>query len=163
VPKPFTLNENHRLAIALLAGGATKKATAVELNISRPTLNAWCKRSEFASELEAEIERRKERAADGYRAATDDAQDATVAAFRNDLEEYKKQLILSQKARIGRGLKLLKKAGQRFDDLPAEAIPIKDLVGLIIAGDRLVQSGFDQWSEVLAIDELIESLPDIEV
>lgn len=147
-------------AIARLADGMTQAETQSALNVSRTTLYRWTKIPEFANELEAEIERRKSRAIAQYQQAADEVQDKEIESLKEDLRRYREALIDAQRTRIGRGLRLLNKVGKRFDDLPEEAIGIKEIAALLLAGDRLVSQGLESWGDAIAVADLLQQLKD---
>lgn len=158
------LTKAQQSAIAFLADGMTQGDTAQRLGVTRKTVNQWCNRiPEFAAELQAEIERRQARIQEQYQRAVDEVQDETIAQFKLDLQEYQNALRQAHRARISRGLKLLHKVGKRFDDLPEEAISIRDIAGLVMASDRLLERGFEGWAESLSLVELLQKLENGEI
>jgi transposase len=151
-------------AIALLADGLKQGETAERLGVTRGTINRWCNHvPAFATELQSEVARRKGRVRQQYQVAADAAQDETITQFKSDLLEFQENLRESYQMRIERGIKLIERAGARFDDLPDEAIAMKDIAALVAAGDRLVGQGFEGWAQSLGLTELMARLENGEI
>lgn len=143
-------------AIALLAGGMNQTDTASNIGVSRVTVCRWMKDEAFATELQAEIDRRQQRLQQGLEKATNEIIDADVSAFKKELQEYHDMLRKVQLSRMAWGKSLAEKAMKRFRDLPEEAIAIKDIPALIRAGDDLIRGGLDNWGDALALQDVLD-------
>ncbi|MEO1145152.1 MAG: hypothetical protein AAFY26_06100 [Cyanobacteria bacterium J06638_22] len=151
-----SLSQKQIDAIASLASGMSQGATGDSVGVARSTIARWVKIPEFASELEAEKQRREQRAKQQYQQVADEVQDEAIAQIRQEMEEFQRSLLSAYRERIGRGLAIIEKVGRRFDDLPEEAIGVKEMAALLQVGDRLIEKGFEQWADSLAVTELIE-------
>lgn len=164
MPEIQALTKDQIDAIALLAAGTSQGVTAKRLGVTRATVNRWCNKiPEFATELQAEIDRRQQRAKEQYQAAADEVQDEAIAQFKEDLRRFQSSLRSAYQARIGHGLKIVQKVGRRFDDLPDEAIGVNNMAPLLTAGDNLIEKGFKGWAESLSITELMQRLDSGEI
>ncbi|MEM9452467.1 MAG: helix-turn-helix domain-containing protein [Cyanobacteria bacterium P01_E01_bin.6] len=154
-----TLTDKHHKAIALLADGMSQGDIAKSLNVTRETISRWCnKNNDFAAELDAEIKRRASREKEARQTAADQVQDVVIKDYREEMLRYHRTLISAYRQRLDRGLKLMNKAGKRFDDLPEESIKPSDVSSLIAIGDRLIQSGLEDWGQAIKIDQALERM-----
>jgi hypothetical protein len=145
-------------AIGLLADGMPKAATGRNIGVDRTTLHRWCKDEDFAAALAAEIERRRQRTEAKLQEAANEQIDQDVASLRQEMAEFHKAIVNVQKQRLSRGRVIMDKAFARLQDLPAEAIGVKDIAPLIMAADRLFEKGLEDWGDALAIDDMMKRL-----
>jgi transposase len=156
--KAVTTPELQAKAISLLASGNNQSDTSKKIGVSLRTLSRWVSKPEFRAEIEQEASRRKDRLESELRASADAAQTQVIANLQGDLQELYTKLQKAQKLRIDVGTSMISKAMRRFQDLPEEAIAIKDIASLVTAGDKLLEKGFEMWADSLAIAELQEAL-----
>jgi hypothetical protein len=57
-------------------------------------------------------------------------------------------------------VKGLKKLGDRFDDLPAEAIAPNTMASLFNTFDQMVENGMGGWAELIGLDAVLKQLED---
>lgn len=145
-------------AIGLLADGMPKAATGRNIGVDRTTLHRWCKDEDFAAALAAEIERRRQRTEAKLQEAADQQIDEDVASLRAEMAEFHKAIVNVQKQRLARGKVIMDKAFARLQDLPSEAIGVKDIAPLIMAADRLFEKGLETWGDALAVDDIMQRL-----
>ncbi|MDX2215503.1 MAG: hypothetical protein SFY66_19725 [Oculatellaceae cyanobacterium bins.114] len=156
MPQSRSLKEIQLKAIAELASGKSQSATARDIGVDRKTINRWLAEEEF----KAELERRSDRLQQQHQEQADALQDEEISQFYEGLKAYRDARLQIYRAKLARGTKILKKAGERFDDLPAEAIAASSLVGFLSIADQLCESGLSGWAELLALEELLKRLED---
>ncbi len=154
MPESNALSEKQLQVIAELASGKSQAATARDIGVDRKTISRWMAHADFA----AELERRRSRLQEKHQEQADALQDEEISQFYADLKAYKEARLNVYRAKLARGMKILKRAGERFDDLPTEAIAPQSLVGLFSIADQLSEAGLSGWAEILAIDELLKRL-----
>lgn len=152
------LTDSQLRAIALMADGMSQNEAAKALGCNRVTINRWAQKENFSAALAAEIERRRQRTEAKLQEAADQQIDADVASLREEMAEFHKALVNVQKQRINRGRAIMDKAFARLQDLPAEAIGIKDIAPLIMAADRLFEKGLENWGDAIAVDEVLDRM-----
>lgn len=152
------LTDSQLRAIALMADGMSQNEAAKALGCNRVTINRWAQKENFSAALAAEIERRRQRTEAKLQEAADQQIDADVASLREEMAEFHKALVNVQKQRINRGRVIMDKAFARLQDLPAEAIGIKDIAPLIMAADRLFEKGLENWGDAIAVDEVLDRM-----
>lgn len=156
MPQHLALTEDQFKVISLLADGKSQGDAAKSLGVSRKTVNRWAQRDDFSVALQAEIDRRQQRLEEGLREASNEAIDADIASFRQDLQEYHQAVVNVQKMRLSRGKTIFDTAMRRFRDLPDEAIAIKDIPALVRAANDLIGGGLDNWGDALAIQDVLD-------
>lgn len=154
MPETSALSEKQLSAIAQLAAGKSQVATAKDIGVDRKTIARWLAHEEFV----AELERRRSRLTQKHQEQADAIQDAEVSSFYEDLKAYREARLSIYRAKLARGTKILKRVGERFDDLPDEAIAPQQLTGLFAIADQLCEAGLNGWAELLALDELLKRL-----
>lgn len=145
-------------ALNLLASGMSRGDVAKSIGKSYKTVQRWEGDQDFAAALSAEIERRRHRTEAKLQEAADQQIDADVASLREEMAEFHKALVNVQKQRINRGRTIMDKAFNRLQDLPAEAIGVKDIAPLIMAADRLFEKGLETWGDAIAVDEVLDRM-----
>lgn len=150
------MDARKQTAIMLLATGKTQSQVATEIGVSRMTIIRWNANPDFRAAVAEERARLEKQFAEKLQISANKVQDKAVASMQADLEEFYSQLRQAQKIRVRSGLALITKALRRYKDLPEEAISVKDIAGLAIAGDKLLEKGLEIWAESLSISELKE-------
>jgi transposase len=152
------LTDSQLKAIALMADGMSQNEAAKSLGCNRVTVNRWAQREDFAAALAAEIERRRQRTEAKLQEAANEQIDQDVASLRAEMAEFHKAIVNVQKQRLSRGKVIMDKAFARLQDLPAEAIGVKDIAPLIMAADRLFEKGLEAWGDALAVDDILNRM-----
>jgi len=152
------LTDSQLKAIALLADGMSQGAAAKSMGCNRATINRWAQKEDFAAALAAEIERRRQRTEAKLQEAANEQIDKEVDSLRAAMAEYHEAIVRVQKQRLTRGKLIMDKAFARLQDLPSEAIGVKDIAPLIMAADRLFEKGLENWGDALAVDDLMQRL-----
>jgi predicted transcriptional regulator len=152
------LTDSQLKAIALMAEGMSQNEAAKSLGCNRVTVNRWAQRQGFAAALAAEIERRRQRTEAKLQEAANEQIDQDVASLRQEMAEFHKAIVNVQKQRLSRGKVIMDKAFARLQDLPAEAIGVKDIAPLIMAADRLFEKGLETWGDALAVDDILNRM-----
>ena len=149
-----TLTETQLKAAELLLNGTNQKEAAELLGVTRKTINVWSRSDEF----KAEIERRRQSAIAQLQQKADELQAAEIDQFFEGLKEYRTARMNIYKTKLQRGLKGLKKLGDRFDDLPEEAIGVGNLAALFNTFDTLTEKALEGWAEIIGLDEVMRRL-----
>jgi hypothetical protein len=152
------LPKDRLTALNLLASGMSRGEVAKSIGKSYKTVQRWEADQDFAAALSAEVERRRRLTESKLQEAADEVIAESVNAIRAEMAEFHKALVNVQKQRLSRGKAMQDKAFARLQDLPSEAIAMKDVAPLILAGDRLIEKGLDTWGDVLAVADLLERL-----
>lgn len=158
MPETVALTDPQLKAIALLADGMSQNAAAKSMGCNRATINRWAQKEDFATVLAAEIERRRQRTEAKLQEAANEQIDEDVASLRAEMAEFHKAIVNVQKQRLNRGRIIMDKAFARLQDLPAEAIGVKDIAPLIMAADRLFEKGLETWGDALAVDDMLSRM-----
>jgi hypothetical protein len=153
-PEMQTLSTSQLKAAALLADGMSKADVAMSLDVHVRTITRWGDSQEFQREVN---DRRALREA-GERIS--EAKQVSPSSFNlpetiADLREAKKATRLQVRAA---GSTILEKCLERLQDIPAEAVPIKDLPQFFRVGRELLEWADEQESQELEISTLIERL-----
>jgi DNA-binding CsgD family transcriptional regulator len=148
------LTEKQKKAADLIAAGLSQKQVGEAVNVSRATVNSWCKGSEFKKE----VERRRQRANEVHDRKMDELQAAETEEFYKAIKEYREARVQIYRQKLTRGLKGLKKVAERFDDLPAESIAPNNIAQLLKTFDDMSENAMSGWAELIGIDELLRRL-----
>lgn len=138
----------------LLASGVTQIEAAKACGISRATVYRYSQKKEFIKEVERmqqeEIALHNQKAIESQLTIFED--------FYQNLQEYKQELLKVHRTQIGLGTNILKKIGDRFNDLPAESFTPKDLPGMLNIANNLLKTGFEGWTELLGVNEILQRI-----
>jgi len=148
------LTEQQKRAADLIATGVTQGKVGAAVNVSRATVNNWCKSEDF----KAEIERRRQKNNEAHDRKMDALQEAETEEFYKTIKEYREYRIQIYKNKLARVMKGIKKTSERFDDLPDEAIAPGNIAQLLKTFDDMVENAMTGWAELIGIDELLKRL-----
>ena len=156
--KTPALNKKQLKAIALIADGMSHNAAAKLLGCNRVTIGRWAKQEPFASELEAEKQRRREREKQHWQQAANEQIDSSIDAFQAELADYHEATINAQKQRLAKARMLIDKGARRLADLPDEALSAADAIRLLDCADRMIERGLTDWGNAIAIEDVLKRL-----
>ena len=160
MPKAPALTPEQLKAIDLIADGMTKNAAAQVLGCNKSTIGRWAKQEAFASELEAEKQRRNALTKEKFQQAADAQIESSVDDFKAEMETFHKAIVNVQMQRLARGKKLIEKAYQRLLDAPDKDLSMADAIKILDSADRMFDKGLTDWGNAIAMEDVLKRLSD---
>jgi len=148
------LTEKQLVVMSLILAGKSRSEIAGDMDVSTKTIQRWVNTEEF----QAELKRRSDRQVELYSERVEQIQSEDLDTFFEDLKEYRKARQQIYKTMLSRGVKILNKAGRRFDDLPEESIAPQQIPQFLSTAADLCEEGLGGWAELLAIQQLLKQL-----
>ena len=152
------LTEDQVKALGMISAGMSQGECADVMGVTRRTVVRWNNLPAFKEE----VRRRDDTAVVLHQKKATQQQREEINDFYATLAEYKAARISIYKNKLSRSLKGLKKVGDRFDDLPSEAISPNNIAQLFNTFDGMAENAMQGWAELIGLEEMLRRLQDDE-
>ena len=159
MPKKLAITKEQAKAIAFLADGMSKKSVAMSIGKTEKTISRWCQSEPFASELQAELDRRREKTQEKFRQVADEQIESAAESFKAEMEKFHKAVVDVQMQRLSMGRDLIDKAYGLLTAADAKLSP-SDAIKILDSADRMFDKGLTDWGNAIAIEDVLKRLSD---